>query len=151
MNYYTFVKLMKATFKGIVINPVIGKYRPTFYIPSIKTIVAYERDGNYIEYTPQQILEMKYEVFNLTIDPIENQHLYERIIPREWINFITIKKDKEVFAIQDIMCSVEGNVISYEGTLRLRERNRKDSEYDLENINKLKKYRGYKNGISKDN
>lgn len=141
MYYTTFIDLMKATFKGIVYRPQIGDYKPTFYIPSIKTIVAYECDNNYVEYTEQQILEMKYKVFNLTIDPIENEHLYERISVKEWINFIVIKKGREVFAMQDIMCSVEGNVISYEGTLRLRERNRKDSEYDLENINKLKKWR----------
>lgn len=133
MNRFEFENMMKATFRGVVIRPKLDGCRPNFYIPSIRTIVLYEDR----KYSDAEIMCMKYEIFNLTIDEWGNERLYERVKPKDYIKHIRIRKGEEYKAIADIMINSEDNIISYTSTLRLREKDREDNHFDINIKNRL--------------
>lgn len=113
MKKSEFIRLICSTFRGVVIRPKVLEYRPMFYITSLNTLVFYDE-----YFTPQQILEMKYEVFNITVDQNIDEHLYDSCKPKDYIKHIFIKRGKEPYAISNILLNAQEDTDSYEDKLR---------------------------------
>lgn len=128
-----FHKMIMSTFRGVIHRPPLGEFRPSYYMPSIRTLVFYD-DGFY---SRGDILKMKYEIFNKSIDPIIDVHIYELYKPSTYIKHIRIRKGLEPYAISNIMLNAQEDTDSYEDVLRVTTSNVLD-EYEEKQKYQLK-------------
>lgn len=113
-NNGLFHKIVTSLLNGYIVNPIYGGYKLDYYFDYAHCIVMYDNK----EYTEDEIIDMKRQVFYNTIDREIDGHLYARFKPEEYIKFVQIKQGEEWTIIKRL--TAEGRYLCYDDVVAFK-------------------------------